>query len=307
MSITIQSTDSQEIVQAVMGELSKEKPVEKSAPSEIDGETKEDSETPEKLEATAKAEDQDEENEEGKDEKDHPKGTRRGFKKRIDKLTSKLSAAKQDAEFWRNEALKAKTSTTAEPTQVKKADPTKPKEDDFETHADYIEALTDWKVDKKATEQSVKQKEDDFKNGHQKRVDTHMARVKVFAEKHEDFEEVMDEFDDYVVSPTIEATILDSENGPQLLYALAKNREELDRINALPALAAARELGKFEAKFVTESSTKTTEIKTTKAPKPIKPLGANSSGQTKKSIHDADISQDEYERLRMEQKRAKRA
>ena len=64
------------------------------------------------------------------------------------------------------------------------------------------------------------------------------------------------------------------------MYQLAKNREEYERICKLSPLAAAREMGRFEAKL--QSSEAPTQAKTTtKAPPPLKPVNAKASASVK--------------------------
>ena len=51
------------------------------------------------------------------------------------------------------------------------------------------------------------------------------------------------------ISPTMAEVIAESEVGPQLAYHLAKNREVAASIYSLPPVAAARELGRLEARL----------------------------------------------------------
>jgi hypothetical protein len=177
-----------------------------------------------------------------------------------------------------------------------------PEPEDFETHREYVKALTKWEIkqDKEAEQKSAhKAKLETEQKTLQK---THIERVTSFKETAKDFDEVIETVDDIEASAALQDIILSSDNGPELMYELAKNRSEFERINALPPVAAARELGKFEAKLSPQADSKP-EIKTlTKAPKPIAPVGSK-GGVVEKSIFDvaATGSQSEYEAIRRKQ------
>jgi hypothetical protein len=206
-----------------------------------------------------------------------------GFKKRIDKLNRNLTAKAQEAEYWRAEAMKL-SQKPAEPKPLEKADATKrPKADDFDKHEDYVEALTDWKVDQKTKEQERQRREQEVKSHHEKQMSDHRSRLKEFVKAHSDFEDVVSDVDDIRISPTVQQVILESDSGPALMYELAKNRDEYERINGLSPIAAARALGRIEAKVNSASSAETTQsaAKPKPKPKPIEPVGSNQSASTK--------------------------
>jgi hypothetical protein len=244
-------------------------------------------------------------------EKDRPK-KKGGFQRRIDKLNARATAAQQEAEYWKQQALKgagADKTQANEPTQ--KAEPVaaqgKPNPENFETHAEYVEALTDWKLEQREKARIEQDQKSKLKSEHERTMKAHAERVTAFAEKTEDFHEAIAELDDIPMSPSVAELLVSSENGPELMYELAKNKAEFERINRLYPLAAARELGKIEAKIAKASKESKPEIKKqTNAPKPIEPVGT-AKGNGKKSIFDADLSQAEYERLRREQNKRKGA
>lgn len=318
MSINVTSTtDSADTVQAVMADPNAEATKDQTQ-SAVDA--KASTETTEESETTEQAEKAETETEETEaleasedDEKSDSKGEEKsrkpgGFKKRIDKLTKRLSAKEQELEYWRTEALKAKPKEEpAQTTAVKTDTDAKPKAEDFETHEEYVEKLTDWKLDQRLKAEKAKETETKVQTDYQSRVQKHVERVKEFSAKHSDFHDLIDDIDDIPMSVTVQEVILNSENGPELMYELAKDRETYERICSLPAIEAARELGKFEVKIAKpESKSETKEVKQTKAPPPIKPVGTKSGSAVVKSIYDQELSQRDFERLREEQL-AKRA
>jgi hypothetical protein len=288
-------------------------PESKSAPApEVEKEQKDSEESdPSEKEAkgeTEAKEDSDEESDEAEESKEDKPKKKGGFQRRIDKLNAKMTAAQQEAEYWKQQALKG----TAEPKKESKgpapaAAEGKPKADDFDTHAEYVEALTDWKTEQKLIEREQKAEKSRLESEQEKVLKAHSERVKAFADKVEDFEDVLANLDDVPNSPAVESLILSSENGPELLYELAKDPKEAKRIATLPPLAAARELGKIEAKIVARASEekKPEPKKLTNAPRPIGPIGGGKAAVAK-SITDPNISFAEYERLRREQLKRRR-
>ena len=315
--IVVSNSKPTEVV-AQMSDLAsqgKEVEAKKSAPSvKPQGEKTEESETSENEETevldTKEGDDEsDEESEDTKDGDQKPNKNRPGFKRRIQKLSKQLSAKEQEAEYWKQEALKRQSSPEKETkaqTPNKEADSDKPKADNFDSHEEFVEALTDWKLEQKIKAQKETERVERAKTEQQSQIQKHLDRVKSFADVHDDFHDLIEELDDVPMSMAVQEVILNSDNGPELMYELAKNRKEYERICSLPAIQAARELGKFESK-IAKSSESTNEKPTTKAPPPISPLKAKSSSSVKKTIFDPNLSQAEYERLRREQMRSMNA
>jgi len=211
-----------------------------------------------------------------------------GFQKRIDKLT-------REKEHWKDEALKALQKPVASSaTEAPKTDG-KPQVDNFKTHAEYVEALTDWKVAEKVKEFRAEQNAEKAKAA-QKTVESNFQeKQKAFKEATPDFDEVMAEADMQVSRAVIDE-IVNNENGPALQYFLAKNPDEAARLSQLSPVALAREVGRIESRFVTApSSTKTATV--TRAPAPPNPVTRSSSTATK-DMGDPNLSNAEYMALR---------
>lgn len=275
------------------------KPEQKTA-SESDAE-----ETEAKEESEESTEGDEHEEESKEEQKDKPK-KKGGFQRRIDKLNARIAARDQELEYWKQLATKQKDAGAPEQKTEKveaKPDPSgKPSADNFETHADYIEALTDWKMEMRDKSKAQEQEKSKLESEHKTRMESHFERVKSFAESTEDYAEVVDGADIQFSAAAVEV-ITSSELGPQMIYELAKDRKEAERIAKLSPIAAARELGKLEAKLSLKASEpeKKPEQKTiTKAPKPIEPVGTGRTAVTK-SLDDPGLSQKEYERLRRKQ------
>jgi len=236
-------------------------------------------------------------------------------KKRIGKLTAKISAKDQEIEYWKEQALKGKTPEKPlpeSPKETKAQSNGKPDPNDFDTNAEYIEAITDWKLELKEQKAKEEKQVEQVKTTYQKQNEAHLERVNEFKKQTPDFDDVigefLDEHGDVKFSPAIEELVLTSNLSGAIVYEFAKNKKELDRLNSLSPMAAAREFGKLELKLSKETdSNKTVEVKTSKAPAPINPVGSKSSAASRKTIYDSDLSQSDYEAMRRAEMKARRA
>jgi hypothetical protein len=286
---------------------------ESKAPEESDEKSATDSKSdqnespesdPEENEAEETKDDEDEESESKEDDKPKKKG---GVHRRIDKLVKAKAQAQQEAEYWREQAMKS----SGQKAESKKVGSTpavaddKPNPENFDTHAEYVEALTDWKITQKEKLQAQAAAESARKSEQEKAIKSHVERVKSFSKSVDDFSEVLESVDDIRVSETVEQAIIESENGPALMYELAKNREEFERINSLPPIAAARELGRIEARLTASTEKRSEAKKVTSAPRPVAPVGRSSGASVKPALNDPNIPFAEYERQRLAQLRRK--
>lgn len=279
---------------------------EKTAPEAKATEQKKslESVTEEKEDADESKEDLDSENESEElndSNKDKPR-KKGGFQRRIDKLNSRISDKDKEVEYWKAQALKDANAEKKVEVESKVISEGKPIADNFDTHAEYVEALTDWKTEQKFKEREQNAEKVNLQNERQKIVAAYNERAKSFSEKNEDYFDVIESVDDIPLSVTVQEILLTSENSAELTYELAKNRDELARICKLSPLAAAREIGRIETRLAKASDSKPSESKKiTNAPKPIETIGRGSSGAIRKSINDPEIPFKEYERLRREQ------
>jgi len=252
------------------------------------------------------SESDDDGNESDDDKKpDDKKKRRNGFKRRVDKLNQRLSDQARETEFWKQKALEKESPRGQSNERVETTEKSngKPKSDDFDSHEEFVEALAEWKLEQKLADRDAKSRASQVQTEYQKALSTHHARTAEFAKTKPDYEEVISDLGDFRVSAAVEHEIISSENGPELLYELAKDPEEFERICSLPAQAAARAIGRLEERIKSSSQKKETKIASS-APAPLSPVGSRSNSGVKKSIRDADLSFAEYEKLRMGKARA---
>lgn len=284
----------------------KEKETESKESDEAESKESEESEDSE-------GEDKDEDDDSGEEEEEKPKPKKKGgFQRRIDKLNAQKAEAKKEAEYWRKIALEKEQSAKSEDSEsVDKEDAPKnadgrPNQDDFDTYEEYTEALTDWKVEQRFKAKEEEERTSQLKSEQEKTLKSHNERVQAFREKTSDYDEVIEglaaEVDDEPVSPAFEAILVNSDNGPEILYELAKDPEEFKRVNSLTPLNLAREIGRLESRLTSNSAgTEKKESKqVTKAPPPITPVKSK-GGKVTKSLYDPNLTQREYEELRRAQ------
>lgn len=208
-----------------------------------------------------------------------------GVQKRIDELTRKSHEAEREAAYWRQRANGGPDGAKASAEQ---AAPSKPTPDKFTEYADYVEALTDWKVQEGVRAAMSALNADRAKEAQQKvrqtREETWVERQSVVRQALPDYDEVLASTD-VQVSEHVQEVLLESEHGPALAYHLAKNPDEAERISALSPLAAARALGRIEASLSSPTQAPAPAAvapKTvTKAPAPITPLRGTGGQFTK--------------------------
>ena len=139
---------------------------------------------------------------------------------------------------------------------------TPPSLDQFGTVDEYAEARA---------EQIIQTRQQQAR--HSEIVSAYQDREEDARDKYEDFEQVA--YNPNLPITTVMAqTIQASEIGPEVAYYLGANPKEADRISRLEPMIQAKEIGRIEAKLVTDPPVK----KSTSAPSPISPVTARNSG-----------------------------
>jgi hypothetical protein len=285
----------------VAQEAAEQKPAEASETSETeasDSEEESEGDSGDELDAS-----------DGDSEKDKPKkksGSQRR-KERAERAEAEVARLQRIVEEM---ALKGagdsnkRDQTEPQPQQSASQDG-EPDPESFNTHKEYVRALARWEAEQILKDRDQKAEQAKLEAERQKIVDSHKERVKSYAATKSDWDEVIESVADTRVSATVQEILLTSENGPELMYELAKSGE-LERISKLGPIAAAREMGKIEVRLASKASEtkKPEQTKTTKAPAPITPVGTK-GGNVEKSINDPNLSQREYEAVRRKQMAAR--
>lgn len=222
--------------------------------------------------------------EENDDDQLHDKKRRgKSAEARIDELTRKFRDAERRAEAL--ERLVTGQSTPDSP-QVG-AD--RPKPDDFSTYDDYIDALTDWKVEQKfqrtSSETAQKANADIRAVNWESRVES--ARTSI-----PDYDTVVGS-SELPVAQHVADALMESERGPELAYYMATHPTFADQLNRMSPVKAAVELGKLET-----SLTAPPVKAASKAPPPATPIKTTASSAPA-NLANADM--DTFIKMRREQ------
>jgi hypothetical protein len=205
-----------------------------------------------------------------------------GYQRKIDKLAQENAAlaARLAALETPKPAASAQPSDAPVGEEVPAADTSdKPKPEDFDTYEEYVDKLTDWKLDRRSKQAQQQQAET---QGRERAAEIGKAWQDRQAEARKD--PTMPNFDrvtqvDIPVSDAMAAVILESPDGARLAYWLGSNATEAARISKLHPLAAAAELGGI-LKGLKPASKPATAPAASRAPKPITPVTRGGSTAT---------------------------
>lgn len=254
------------------------------------------------------------------DDHDLPDGVKAKVDKIIGKKHKEMKEAEEFAEREYNQrraaekqadqlkadrdALAAKLAEyeqKSRPATVKEA----PKQSDFQTVEEYVEALADYKLELKSKERDEAEKQR-LANEQARQIQNEFAaKLEVAQKKYPDFQEVT-EAADFETPPHITQYMLESDNGPDIGYHLSKlyrdDPAELNRILKLSPIRGIAELGKLEASFSKPAPKEPVkEVAVSKAPAPITPIEAKTTPVNPDLNRDMPYS--EYKRLKALQKR----
>ena len=174
-----------------------------------------------------------------------------------------------------------------------------PKREQFESYEAFLEAKAEWKADqaveKRLAEREKASKEKETKAEQDKRAETFRTRMKEASKGLDDFDEVMAEATaeaDMPVARLYAPPFEECDNPAAVLYHLAKNPEEAERIASLPDARQAREIWALDTKLAAEAKTADPkqEKKPSKAPEPIKPITGKSAADNTPSVAGNDVS-----------------
>ena len=215
--------------------------------------------------------------EEQKERKPNPK-----LERRFSEITKQREAAREEARREREarESLEARLreleAKVAPPAQQPDDElGEEPKPEQFSDMYEYAKALAEYTADKKLIERDNEEKA-------RKAAAEQEAKFKAWADRVNAAKNELPDFDDMVqssdvrVSDPVRDAIIESENGPQILYYLAENAEFAKKLSEMSVVSAVREIGKIEARFEKAAKASDPEAKPvvgkSKAPAPINPL-----------------------------------
>jgi hypothetical protein len=231
-----------------------------------------------------------------------------GPQKRINKAVAKQREAERRAEQLARENEELKKGSGKQPEQKKEApkaeaqDAKKPEAANFTSYEDYVEALTEWKVEQRERAREAKEAERKRAEASESHKKAWEKKVDAVREKHEDYDDVMEEAGSTPISRAMHNAIAESDIGPELAYYLATNTEEAARIAKLNPYQAAKEMGRIEDKLTeAPADKKPAEDKKPKAekkelPKPARTVGGGATPKEAK-LDDPEMPYLEFKRI----------
>jgi hypothetical protein len=207
-----------------------------------------------------------------------------GAEKRIRELVAKQRASEREAEYYRGLAEgRVSKPPDAAPAPLKIEDYL-PTEQEFTTvgltaenfekmgrsYDDLLMAKSAFAIEKRNAVLTRRADEDRVRESVARTQQTFMERINKAAETDPGILEIMEDRT-LPVSQTMAEIIRESEVAPKILRHLSVNRAEGLRIAQLSPLAAARELGRIEAKIMAAPAPAPPN-RVSQAPEPIRPL-----------------------------------
>jgi len=215
---------------------------------------------------------------EGDADTDEGAAPSKGAEKRIKQLSAKLREAEREAAYLRGVAEGKKPEEKAPEPEVQPTLTAKPNRDDFEDYDEYVEALTDYKLEQRQAEATRKaQAETEAARAAEKEANW-SKQVSEVAKSRPDFHEVVTSNRALPINKVMADAIKESEHGAEVAYWLGKNPEQASRIAGLTPFAAVREIGRIEERLTSSKSAPTEPKRITGASEPITPLAGKSGG-----------------------------
>jgi hypothetical protein len=237
------------------------------------------------------------------EEQAEPERVPKGVQKRIDEITREKYEERRERQRAQERAdrfeaeLQSIRNGTNQQQQPRALANGAPDPDEFAAgryDPDYLEALTDFKVQQRFDAQR------ENANMQERRASLQQAESKA-RETYSDYDMASEEFLTHPLAKVSVFTnlVLESDNPTDLAYYLGKNPVELDKISDMTASQAARYIGRIEA-LLTEQTTDAVVKKASSAPKPISALSGAKNSSVITDLSQAK-SMAEYNALRDKQ------
>lgn len=242
-----------------------------------------------------------------------PKPSKSSAQRRFDALTREIHELK--AKLEAKEAPAAQVEADAAPVQEL---PNKPTFAEFQaqgkTYDDYIEALTDWKLEQREAAKA----QEEAQRAENERIQATIAEWNDHANaarrKYDDFDETLS--DQVPIYQGVLNALVELENGPEVAYWLGKNRDQAQELMKLTETRAIARIGQISAELgngdvisekpdaeIAEEEAEEEEPRPKRraisaAPAPIRPVGGSS---TKSSVPLDEVDYATYRKIRDQQ------
>lgn len=239
------------------------------------------------------------------DDSSKPKPKGNGVQGRIDELTRNWREAERREAALLDMLQRQQTPAKPEAVAEEKPNPV-PKLEDFNyDEAAYQAALFQHVKDEAARAAREEFRQERAREQEQTKKQTFKQREAEFAKTNPDYFTLTRE-PSLPLTKAIVELVAESENGPELFLHLAKNREITERLAGLSPVAAAREIGRLEAKLEKPAPAPAPKPAVSKAPPPPPKIeGTDPTPRISTTDPDSDkLSDDEW--VKAEQARLKR-
>lgn len=206
------------------------------------------------------------------------------LKAEIEELRLKREKAEQDALYWRQQKVDARADyfrgrekgedTPVAPAIQPQGIGPPPRETDFDDYGKFVDALTDYKVQKAKAEWNADLLNKERQAQEYERQMTLREKLQRGFEKYDDFEEVTFDRSATHITPMIANILADCDYPEDVAYYLAKNRIEGVKISRMTPIQATRAIANLERELASQEPVKKEKPTIPSAPPPIKPLGS---------------------------------
>lgn len=184
-----------------------------------------------------------------KDDEPLPKGVQ----KRLDRITARLRDVERE-----NETLKAGQKPAPAAGAKPAADP-EPQQKDFPSWEKWNEAHSRWAVRDEQRQQAAKDQREAAEAQSKQNYDAHLERVETARTAHDDFDEVVKaggsfDFASPAANMAFQVAIVEADNGPEVLYHLAKNPAEMAKFEGLSPARVQMLVGRISSALSPDSS-----------------------------------------------------
>ena len=218
---------------------------------------------------------------------------RRSAERRAQETERKADEAAREAQYWREQALRAQQPKEL----VREAESQVKTLADFEYDDAKYQSYVLEQAEKRAVAAAEKRLKDQGEtDARERRKATFVQRETEFAKTAADYREKTRSAS-FPVSDAMAEVFAESEEGPAVAYYLANNLNLADSIARMQPLAAARELGRIEAKLISERE-KAAKTVSNAPPPPPKIDGA---GDPKVDKDPKDMTDVEFAKWRRKQ------
>jgi hypothetical protein len=269
MSLVISSTtDDQAAVNAAAG-ITEEAPATEETQEQDATPTK----PPEQPEEPEPDEDEGDEEEKPEQPPAQPK-KKGGFQRKIESQQKQIDYLRRVVE--EQNALAGQRKPVVEPQRPLEP----PRQDQYESYEDFTRATVQYEVAQARAEEQEKYREWQAQERQRQVAQSWQERVGSFKQQAADFDDVLAAADHIQLHPALQQTLMQSDKGPELAYALAKDPERLEFIASLHPEIGRYELARLQRELKTQPPQQQKQPPISKAPEPIVPVARGANGST---------------------------